>query len=182
MAKIKTPPTKIVFTTLTLSILLIVFGVLAWQWVNKGDQTTTQPSQDGVNYTPPTDEDKQRVEENKQRIIDEVAKNKQQATNSNDKLVISPLITYAGQYGDTIEVGGYVNGVFEDNGTCTATFRQANTTLNKSVTAVKGANSVDCPVMSLPQSSFTKGNWAVTISYKSVNASGISESKQFEVK
>lgn len=142
----------------------------------------TSEQKDTINLDPPTKEDVKRVDDNKQSIID---REQQQATpppTSTGKKTVIPTITYAGQYGQAIEVGAYVTGIFEEGGSCTATFSKGSISFSKSVAAVRSANAVDCPVMSANASEFSqKGSWSVTVTYSSPTATGVSEAKTVEV-
>ncbi len=163
-------------------IVLIALALLALAaYLYMANRPTSNRSNNStketVNYDPPTKDDASSVDANKQRIEEQEANQ-----NNNSSSVVRPTITYAGQYDQSFEVGGYVD-VFEEGGTCTATFTQGNVKLTKSVTAIRGANSVDCPVMSLSSASFNpKGQYTVTLSYKSDNYTGTSSTKTIEVK
>lgn len=144
--------------------------------------TTNQGKASPINYDPPTAEDAQRADDNKQRIVEREEKLREQQTNTEGKRTVKPVITYAGQYGQSVEVGGYVN-TFENDGTCTATFTQGSKRIAKSVTAVRGANSMDCPVMSVDTVEFNpKGTYEVVVSYSSSSATGTSDARQVEIK
>lgn len=184
MSKIKKPTKKLVLIALVL--LLIVSGVsyALLKRSNNNAQPSTEPpgSQEKLNLDPPTAEDAQRVDENKQRIVERQEQEANQSPTAGKKTV-TPVITYAGQYGQAVEVGGYVNGVFEDNGTCTTTFTLNSQTVKKSVQAVKNNNSVDCPVMAGDASEFPpKGKWIATLSYTSPTASGASAPREIEIR
>lgn len=184
MLKIKKSSKKI---TLLISVALLlamsVAGATYIQRRNNSEQAAPSPSpQLTINYNPPTPEDAQRVEDNKQKIItQEKAQATQPATQTGRKTV-TPLITYAGQYGESIEVGAGVNGIFEDNGQCTATFTKGARVITKRVTAAKNSNAVDCPVMSVTVPELAeKGSWSLVVSYDSASSYGISDSRQIEV-
>lgn len=148
---------------------------------NRSSESTSDNKKviaEDVNLDPPSEEDIKRAEDNKETIIEK----ENQLTSSTGSPKVTPIISYAGQYGDEIEVGAYVNGIFEDGGTCLASFKNGSTTITKSVSAIKNAKSVDCPVMSENVSSIAKGMWTVSVSYKSPAHSGVSEEKQIEVK
>ncbi|MES2971804.1 MAG: hypothetical protein V4702_05780 [Patescibacteria group bacterium] len=146
-----------------------------------GTAETPQPTET-INLEPATEEDKLRAEQNKQAIVERERQLEEQPPTSGKKEV-KPVITYAGQYGPRVEVGGYIPGIFEDGGTCTATFSQGSATFSKSVNAIKGASSVDCPVIEATTGEFsTKGTWTVILAYNSASAAGSSEPKQVEVK
>lgn len=165
-------------------VLLVIGGGSAFA-LTRGDKTSPSKDKEKVNLAPPTKEDAERVEENKQAVIKRQQDEKQaeqSGANSDSKESVSPTITYADQYQGQVEVGAFVSGVFEDGGTCTATFTNGSANFTKQVQAVRGANSVNCPVMQAPVSSFSpRGTWQVSVSYSSPSSSGTSESKQVEV-
>lgn len=166
--------------------IVLVLGAGAIYLITRKSNNSSQPSTttnqtETINLDPPTEADKQRVEDNKQRIIEDSNKTNSQATSGLKQVM--PVITYAEQYKEQVEVGSYVGGVFEDGGTCTATFSQGSSSFTRSSTGVKGSNNVNCPMITAKASDFpSKGTWNVTLSYSSSTASGSSASKGFEVK
>ncbi len=179
--KNKSKLTIIVFVVLI--ILSIGGGAYSFQKMHTNNKPLPAPStaRSDPNLNPPTKEDQQRADKNKQDIINSTAVDTKPAVNG--KTAVKPTITYAATYGDSVEVGAYVSGIFEDNGSCTATFSNGNTRLEKQVSAVKGSSVVNCPAMSLPSSSFSpKGTWSVVVSYNSTAAVGESAPRQLEVK
>ncbi len=185
MLKIQKPSNKVILGGLA---LLIIIGAGAGYYIKtKNDkvadkpQTTAQGEQ--INLDPPTKEDAQRVADNKQQIVDRDDALKAQPRSGSSQKSVKPVITYAGQYDGNVEVGGFVSGIFEDGGTCTATFTLGSAKVTKSVTAIKNANSVDCPAIVIGSNEFKqKGQWNLVLSYSSASYSGSSETKQIEVK
>lgn len=171
-------------TKLILAALLIALlaggAVFALARDTKNDKDQTKPAQQTT--LPAASNPDDEASKAKQKIIEEdKAANKQ--TDSAGLKPVKPVITYAGQYGANVEVGGYVGEVFEQGGTCTATFTLNAATLTQEVQAVTGAQSVDCPVMTVPSTQFEKkGIWKVSISYKSASATGTSDEKDIEIK
>lgn len=175
-----------------LASVLLVAGLVFLGYTilsNKDDSSlssspdSSEDAEDIINLDPPTAEDIQRAEDNKDRIVERENATPPTTPPANGKKNVTPVITYAGQYGAVVEVGGYTDGVFESSATCTATFTKSSHSLVKTVNAVQNTNAMDCPVMLANTSEFVeKGTWSVTISYNSATASGISASKQFEVK
>ncbi len=169
---------------------LLIGTMFSVYYLNREPKKTAQPvtaqtnETEPLNLAPPTNEDRQRVEDNKKRIIEQQDLSKSQQVNtSGSKKSIKPTITYAQQYGQSVEIGAYVSGIFEDGGKCTATFKLGSSAFSKSVTANKNVSSVDCPVMSANASDFNpKGSWLVEVSYDSPTAFGVSEKRQVEVK
>lgn len=181
MVKNKKQSKKYKISALLVALLLIV-GVGFAIWHHASSDSTTQPGT--VNLSPPTKEDAQRVDATKQAIVD---RDKQNASSSsqtqNGKKLVKPTITYAGQYYGSVEVGGYVSGIFEEGGTCTATFTNGSNNFSKDASAVRNANSVSCPTISVPANQFSpKGAWSVVLGYSSTTASGNSDAQSVEVK
>jgi ABC-type Na+ efflux pump permease subunit len=170
---------KLLLTCIVVTTLVI--GGVSFLILNRKESTSKEVAPAGsVNLSGPTEQEKEDAEANK-NIIVEREKAIQQAANAPSSSV-KPVITYAGQYSDKIEVGGYVN-VFEDGGICEATFTHGNDNITRKVTAIKNVNSVDCPTISLGTSEFTpKGDWSVIISYTSPNYQGKSDTKNINVK
>ena len=172
-------------------VIIIILAVLAggiYYFIHsnqKGNLTESDANNDSssqaskVNYDPPTEQDKQEAEDNKQKIVD-----KSEQTTTPAGTNVTPVITYAGLYDGQIEVGGYIPNIFEEGGICSATLtREGSSSVNKSVNAVRGANSVDCPQITISSSDIpTKGAWSVTLSYKSNGYTGVSSARSIEVK
>lgn len=154
----------------------LVYGGLQWQAANRTDSIATP-----INYAPPSKNDREAVEANKKEIAEREAK-LEQTTTTSQKRTLQPIITYADQYDDVVEVGGYI-AVFEEGGTCTATFKKGSVTITRSVAAVRGANSTDCPVITINTQEFNpKGLYTVTLSYDSPTTTGSTSPKEIEVK
>jgi cytoskeletal protein RodZ len=161
--------------------VILVGGGVAYITVKRHEAQQTPNSP--INLKPATKQDKQRAEDNKSRIVKEETSQNSQPQTTNTKKSVTPTITYAGQYGDSVEVGGYVSGIFEDGGTCTATFTQNGASITKTSSGVENANSVSCPAITAKAEEFSpRGTWKVTLSYSSATASGVSESRNIEVK
>jgi hypothetical protein len=180
MKKIKMPNKKILILSF---IVLAGIAFISFLYLSKSENSekTTNPtsSQEAINFNPATEEDKKRADDNKQQIVD---KQNQTPPSGSEELKASVFITYAGQYGNAIEVGGYAN-VFEEGGNCTAIFTQAGNVVTKRVEAIRGAKSVDCPVISANIDEFpTKGTYSVMLSYASPKSSGSSEARLIEIK
>lgn len=169
----------VMFSLLLLAIVALCVAVyfLFFNKINSNKVTKSK----NVNYNKPDKKDREDTQERKKEIIDNQTENNESYPQSST--AVSPIITYAGQYGKNleIEVGGYVSGIVESGGTCTAVFIKDSTTFKKEVSAVANANSVDCPVISVPYKEFSKGTWNVRLIYSSSSYSGESGGKSFEV-
>lgn len=178
MKKIQKSKAKLILALTLLVILTSGAGAAYYLTQNSSPRSSSNGT---ITYKPPSKEDKTAVEENKERIKEREAEEKQSESPST-KQTVKPVITYAGQYDTAVEVGGYID-IFEEGGTCTATLTQGSATFTKSVTAVRGANSTDCPVMSFLSKDITpKGQYTVTLSYTSATAAGISNPKDITIK
>jgi hypothetical protein len=179
MLKIKQSSKKI----LVLVALLILLGglVLTWKVINKSESPNID-TVETINFDPPTQEEIQSIDENKERIVQE-DKQHNSTTPSGTKNTVKPLITSAEQYKENIEVSSFVPNIFEDGGKCTATFSKGSFQFTKEVTAVKEGRAVYCPLLSVPVSQFQeKGEWNVSITYDSSLSYGISDISKFEAK
>ncbi len=175
---------RIVFLALVI-MLLGLLSAFAYRYVTNKDSSPSAGIKkgDSINYDPPTPTDKKRVENTKQNIANQQTQPDAKTPPQVGKKSVKPIITYAGQYGDAVEVGGQVSGIFEDGGSCEATFTKTPLHVSKKVQAVKDASSVSCPTISVASSEFSsKGTWQVELSYISVNYQGVSDVRSVDIK
>lgn len=176
---------KILIGSIISVIVLITIGS-AFVLTRKNDapspNVATSTNDPVPTYTPPTAEDAERVESNKQKILDREESLRAAANQPDGKKLVKPVLTFAGQYGQDVETGAYVD-IFEEGGTCTATFTQGSEIVEKSAPAIRGARSVDCSGLSIDASQFKiKGTYIVVVSYDSATSNGKSDSRNIEVK
>lgn len=184
MKKIKN---KKLFTfALPASVILGAAIGIVWFTRNKPASiaTTTPPptasnvGADGVNYNPPTEQDKTEAENNKQDLA-----NKVDQPTSTPPSTANVLITFSGQYDQQVELGASVSNVFEDNGVCTLTLTKDTLKLVKTSAGVKDARSTICTPFSVPRAEFAQaGQWTAVVSYTSKSITGTSQPKVIEVK
>ncbi len=93
----------------------------------------------------------------------------------------TPIITFAQQSASIVEVAGFIEGVFEDGGTCTVTFKQNTSEIVATSVAFKDASNTMCNVIKVDTSRFTKGQWSVVLNYSSAVAVGVSNERTFTV-
>jgi hypothetical protein len=94
------------------------------------------------------------------------------------KAAATPVITYAGQQGENLEVGGIITGVYESGGSCTVTVSKGTYVYTKTQQAIKNATTTDCQYFIIPLSDITEsGTVQVSIKYDSPTAAGVSEQK-----
>jgi hypothetical protein len=162
-------------------VIAIVVGLLvlagAYLFLRKDDPPYVQ---DGINFAPPTEQEKQEAEEHKKEVEKQIEIENQPQPGG--KKAVTPAISYAGQYGDVIEVSSFVPGIFEDGGTCTVKLTQGSSVITRDVTGVKDATTTRCPVASVPRSELPSGGtWQATVTYSSNSAEGTSGASSFEV-
>ena len=181
LKKIKTSKSK-VFIVATILVLVAVVLIFVLQ-MDKKNNVSNGTTEGSLNLGPPTEQDKQAVEENKQRIVEqnEQIKNTQQ-NQTNQRQSVKPVVTMAQQSGQAIEVSAYIPGIFEDGGECKAIFTKSGISFSKTSIGVKEGRNVYCPLISANASEFSqKGEWAVKLLYESPFYVGSSEETRFNV-
>ncbi len=139
------------------------------------NETNTPDTEETINFNPATDEEKQEVENNKQRIVDE----QNNPTDPGDEGSVKQVtVTVTGN--DNSGVYAQVSGVIEDGGACSAKFTKGSTTLNATSDSIANVSYTQCAPLR-PNPSLTAGDWQVVVSYKSTKAEGVSQPFSFTV-
>src|SRR3989344_4868137 len=99
-------------------ILLLVIAAVAI-WLIFYNKKPTSPGQDTASYTPATEQEKQETEKHKQVLANQQS---QTPPPSGSLKNVTVVITEANSAG----IKGYVSGVFEEDGTCTANATQGS--------------------------------------------------------
>ena len=129
-----------------------------------------------VNLNPATDQQKQQSQNAKDAIVAQQDQQAQKAADtSGAKSAVTPVITHA----DSSVVNGYISGVFEDGGTCTATFTENGDTKSFTSAGFENVSVTNCPPIHL--SGLSSGSWTLVLSYSSSTASGSSASQTVSV-
>jgi hypothetical protein len=159
---------------------LVILGAAGGGYWYKNRSTTPEPVAERkptINYAPPTEAEKKEAADNKDRIVKETQEaNNPAPTTSSGKKAVTPTITNTRG-----SVNAYVSGIFEDGGTCTATFTKDGTTLSKSSAGFENVSYTQCAPIDIT-GFLSSGHWSVTVSYASATAEGSSASQTFEVK
>jgi hypothetical protein len=160
-------------------LFVVALGGVAFALQQRQDE----PEEVAVNetsskkYDPPTEEEKAQADTHKDELVDRMNEEKKQSESATKKQV-APVITNVGQSGDDIRIMGYVAGIFEDNGTCTATFTRGSLTVTRTSDGFTNVSTTDCAPISAPGSAFPEGGeWQVILSYTSAAAAGSSQPK-----
>lgn len=158
----------------TAIVLVVVAGIGGYMWYNRDNEVASPEPINPINYDPPTQDEKDQAQANKERIEQETTN---QDSGSGAKSV-TPVITNASQIGQQVTVNSYVAGIFEDGGKCTITFTKGTTKITKETDGFANVSTTDCTPLRLDRSEFPQGgDWQVVVSYKSSSAQGSSQSK-----
>ena len=176
MSKIKRVSKKPI---IILAVLLLILAVGSYYLLRKDSSKPTPASNPaGVEKTdlsPATEQEKKAAEQHKEDLSRPTP---QPATTPSGKKQIQPVITNANVNG----VSAYVGGIFEESGTCTATFTMGNQKFTRSSVGFQNATNTGCTPINLTRSDFpASGSWLVIISYTSNTAEGSSLPYAFEV-
>ena len=154
------------------ALVLLVGGGIAYAQFkdsqSPGADSSESQSGDYINLNPPTDQEKQQADKNKKSLAEEPSP---PPPTSNGKKQVTPQIISA----SLSEVRAYVEGVFEDGGTCTATATSGTQTKTATSKGFKNVSYTQCEPIGW---SLLSGSWSVVVSYSSSNAQGNSEAYQ----
>lgn len=181
---------KSLYTKIGLAVVigLIIGGLAYWQFVYKDNQANnntetseqTEEDSDGINYSPPTQEEQQSSDDIKDKdtpVSNPSNPSTSSGGNSSNKKSVTPTITSANLGG----VSGYVTGVFEEGGTCTATFKKGSTTKTRTSTGFQNASYTQCAPIDIPSGFLSSGTWTLTLKYSSDTAAGTSAAQELKI-
>lgn len=164
------------------ALLVALIAVSAFALFNhspkESDQATTRPT-NSVDYSGPTDEEEASGDSQKEANKEREALDALPPANKAEIIV-----TDASQYNATIEVRAFSSNVYEDTGTCTATFSLAGSPdVTVQQKAFKDATTTQCGALDASRSTFARaGTWKVTVSYSSPTAQGSSQQQEVIIK
>ena len=136
--------------------------------------TTNTTVQETINYAPATTQEKKDAEAHKDSLVEDAQNNSSQPSSGK---TVQPVITNA----DSRTISAYVPGVFEDGGTCTASFKNGGQSLAKNSSGFKNVSNTQCAPIDLDPGFLSSGTWTVTVSYSSATASGSSTSQTVRI-
>lgn len=180
--KQKSRRNKKIFIVLSIAViaLLTLFFLEKRQIINLFGEDNSNTSTDGINYDPPTDEEKQAGDQ--QKFENSKPEGTETPSSDGDKKSVNVIITDAGQYEDIIEVRAFMPSHYED-GTCTITLRKDSHLITKETPAYKDVSTTICTNPLIKRSDLpTSGTWQVTVSYESEGGIGTSAPQDLEVK
>jgi cytoskeletal protein RodZ len=167
---------------MAIAVLLLCIGVFAI--LEKTDQINffkTQPNEshtstNGIDYSPPTEQDAKAVEDKKDAIVKQQESQKPASvtpTNpSTTKKNVKPIIVNA----SATAVRSYIPAVVENGGTCTATITKAGQpTIARTAQAAPDAQNTTCIVQYDGTGVAANSGWKVTVTYTSTSSEGTSD-------
>lgn len=166
---------------LIITVIVVIFGVAGGYvlWRRHHRPVVPVTGVPTINYAPATPAEKNETEDTKSKIVTDQnnAASSNTGTAAASKKAVTPTITEASKN----SVKAYVTGIFEENGTCVATFTKGSTTLTKSSTGFQNVSYTQCAPMTLESGFLSTGSWSVSVHYASAAAEGSSTVQHIEV-
>lgn len=162
-----------------LAVLVIAFSLYYFYFK---DRNSSQFSEDGINYSPATKEDRSYNDQIKEDLGGESENNQGADT---EKALVEPVITAWGQPdgpGTAFKINGYIPGILESDGQCEINLTAENGQASASKPALVNAQSTSCGQLIIPYSQLQPGIWQVALSYDSPTSSGKSKTQEIEIK
>ena len=158
---------------------IIVLGIAGLIWLSYASQQGK--NNQANNFTGPTEQEKQETEEFKKNQQNQTPPPPPATDTGDGKKLVTPVISYVGQYDTLIEASAYIPGILENSGTCTLTVTQGATTVTKTSKATADATTTRCETFSFPRSELNAaGTWSAKVSYDSTTSKGASANSSFE--
>ncbi len=164
----------LIFILLSAALILEKTGKVNL-FTNNNDPSSPESS-DGINYNPPTEEETKLAEDRKAEIVknqdeqNESSAPPTTATPGSSKRSVTPTIVSYGRDG----IGGYISGITEEGGTCTATYSQGTKVITKTSAGFFDVNKTTCSSLEVASSELSPGEWKVILRYDSAKSQGVS--------
>jgi len=173
---------KILIIAAVLTTLFIIGGFYFFNKYNSEEQpNVVNPAEEGINLSPPTENDKAENDAHKESLDDSDADGNTTVSPGNVKDV-EPQIVYSGQQNNKVEVSSRVPGVFEESGNCTLKLVNGAKSVQQSKKALQNVNEMSCGLIQIDRSKLSAGKWTATVSYESTKAKGVSNPVSIDVK
>ena len=169
---------KKLLIVLVLVVFMLTVGVF-FVYSNRNDKFTNTPNDksiETINYNKASPVEKKETEDRKDSIVKEQANTP--PTTTSGKITVKPTITNASQ----TTLNAYIAGIFEENGSCIATFIKGSSTLTKSSVGFQNVSNTQCAPINIEPGFLSNGTWIVLVKYISDKSEGVSNSQQIEVK
>jgi outer membrane lipoprotein-sorting protein len=153
---------------ITLVILTLVVGGLAWKHFSSNkSQGASQPTET-INYNPPTNEEKKAGDnvDIKKNTPPTTSQPPSQTSTNEVSGSASVAITDANVYNGQVEVRAFVSNMIAD-GTCTYTFTSSTKTITKTSPAKADVSTTNCLTLDFNVSELSGyKKWVVTVKYE----------------
>lgn len=165
----------LVIASLLVLVAALTIGVLiVTDVINLSGKNTNVQSpeniRNGVNYNPPTEEEVEQTQQNKDKLAEEGNENGSQETTSSVQAILTRVDATEGS---SVEAVGYANGIYENNGTCTYTFTKGSQKVVRTTKGEKDASTTLCTPTSTTLPSM--GTWSVSLTYTSSDGTQTSQ-------
>lgn len=172
---------KMAILSVIAALVLSGFAYALYQRSNSVETNQPNEADSSINYSPPTEGERQSGDERKKEIVDEGQSTPTTDEGSTDKKKVDVVITDASQYGDDIEVRSFIANVIQE-GMCTITFTKGSQSITKAAPAHPDASTTICTNPPIKRSEFpTSGEWTVVVSYESQTATGKSQEQTITI-
>ena len=156
------------------SVAVLALSLKLWVF-NKKDVSTKSTTASVADQKTQKQEEQAESEGAKDTIV----KNETQQSQPQTDKTVNPVITSA----TPSELDAIVNGIIEEDGDCTAQYTKDSTTFSRSSKGIANATNTVCyPIQTNASDFAVKGEWTVTLTYRSEKASGTSATYKFTVK
>lgn len=164
------------------AVILIAVGLSTFLYARQTRQTSDDWRND-INYSPATDAEKEYSEAVKDDIVENDKKQDDQPQDAGAKKRVLPQVSSWAQRDSTsnLTIGGYVDGVIEDGGSCTVVLTKGGQEVSASREGLANAQSTACGSIVIEKAKIEAGNWSVVLRYSSKTSEGISDPVSIEV-
>lgn len=174
----------IIIITVIASVLtgIALLGYTFYRSSNE-DGVATVNSGELTDYSPPTEDEKQSGNIQKELITQqEETRNKSTESIEKDNRTIDILITDAGQYDNIIEIRAFTPNYYKD-GTCKFTLKQGTNKIERSTPAYRDASTTICTNPMIQRSDIpSAGEWEAVVHFTDGSITGKSQSKIITIK
>lgn len=163
-------------------VTIVVAGGSVFAWKALQDETVVLPENPTgeINYNPPTQTELKETEQHKDDLVKRSQNTENSSQNSGSvKKNVNPVITSASVEGDSVVIASFVEGIFEEGGTCTVRLTQGTNVASKQVEAIPNVSTTSCKRVTFSRSELSgSGTWTATVTYESSSSKGISSQKE----